>query len=244
MFLTIKKSPFCKCLVLPLITSVFVGCKTLGELEEMKNQILSSSGPVTIEEMHAAFRDALEQGVKTGVSKLAQKGAFLNDPELRIPFPPEAQKIQAKLKKIGLESVSERFEVSVNTAAESAMTMAFPIFENAIKNLNFKDAVKLLKGPDSAVTEYLRKATETELIKQFKPVVDTQLKAVSATKYWSQIVTTYNRFSSGPDFSNDLGLFVCEQAIDGLFKQIAQEEKEIRKNPAARTTEVMKRVFE
>lgn len=231
-------------MILSFFSGTLWGCKTLGELQEMKDQILASPGPLTVEDIHTAFRETLEQGVLKGVQILSQKGAFLNDPELRIPFPPEAQKLETKLRKLGLGSASERFQESVNSAAEGAMMMAAPIFQTAIENLTFRDAMKLLKGHDSAITEYLHKTTEAQLIERFKPVVTAQLKEVSATKYWSQIVSTYNRFSSGPKLSADLAQFVCEQALEGLFKQIAQEEKEIRRNPKARTTELMKRVYE
>lgn len=220
-----------------------VSCKTLGEIQEMKEQILYEHGPVTREEIHIAFKETLEQGVRNGVVKLAQKGAFLNDPDLRIPFPPEAKRLEEKIRKLGLNSVKERFEESLNQAAEGAMSMAAPIFTQAIENLSFVDAVKLLKGSDDAVTEYLRQSTANELIAKFKPVVRNHLNSVSATKYWSQIVSTYNRFSSDKNLSVDLSQFVCEQAVAGLFKQIAQEEKAIRSNPAARTTELMKKVF-
>lgn len=221
------------------------GCKavTLGEIHEFKDQILSSPGPITIDEINSAFKQALEQGVKNGALKLAEKGAFLNDPELRIPFPPEAQKLESKLRRIGLDSICDKFQSSVNSAAEASMQTAIPIFMTAIADLKFQDVVKLLKGNDTAITQFLKSKTEDELIRQFKPIVIEKLDAVSATKYWTQAVGAYNRMSSSADISADLGQFVTEQAVQGLFSQIAKEEKAIRKDPASRTTDLMRKVF-
>jgi hypothetical protein len=130
----------------------------------------------------------------------------------------------------------------MNRGAEEACKEAAPIFVNAIKKMTVQDAVSILKGADTAATGYLRSNTSSALTTAFKPIIDGALEKVGATKYWSTMVTTYNKFSM-QKINPDLSTYVTERALQGVFTQIAVEEKNIRKDPVARTTELLKKVF-
>lgn len=216
---------------------------TLGEIKDFKDQVLNSAGPVSREEMSTAFRQVLEQGVQRGVQELSEKDAFLAHPEFKIDFPDEAKKLEKKLKRLGFDSICERFEASLNTAAEEAIVLAQPVFKEAIMQLSFQDVVGLLKGSSTAVTDHLRLKTEGALIEKFKPLVSEKLQSVSATKYWSQAISLYNKVSSSKISDIDLDEYVTLKAVESLFGQIAKEEQMIRKDPKTRTTEIMRKVF-
>lgn len=241
--------------LLQMLVFIFMGlfilsCKnvTLESVDQAARDIISGGGQavksvVTTEDMEKAFKQALEQGTRIGATQLSIKDAFLKNPELTIPFPPEAKKVENKLRSLGFDSVCDKFKASVNHAAENAMMSSIPIFTKAIQSLTFSDAVRLLKGKDTDITQFLRTKTEASLIAQFKPIIAAKLDEVSATKYWTQATSAYNKIPLSKPVNTDLSQFVTGQAIEGLFSRIALEEKKIRQNPAARTTELMKRVF-
>jgi len=133
-------------------------------------------------------------------------------------------------------------ELSMNRAAEDASKAAAPIFLNAIKQMTVSDALTILRGSDTAATGYLRKTTSPELISAFRPVIEASLKKVNATKYWKDVFDTYNKFASNP-VDTDINSYVTARALDGIFYYVAQEEIGIRKDPAARVTDILKRVF-
>ena len=130
----------------------------------------------------------------------------------------------------------------MNRAAEDACKSATPIFTNAIKQMSFEDALGILKGSDTAATGYLRGKTQNELNTAFKPVIDQSLQKVDATKYWASMVNTYNKISF-KKINPDLSAYVTDKALNGIFYQVAIEEKNIRKDPLARGSEVLKKVF-
>ena len=130
----------------------------------------------------------------------------------------------------------------MNRAAEDATKYAGNIFLNSIKQMTIQDAIGILKGGDYAATEYLKRTTTTELIAAFKPIVSHSLTYVDATKYWKDVFTIYNRFSSNP-VNTDLTDYVTKKTLDGLFFHIGLEEQKIRKDPVARVTDILKKVF-
>lgn len=190
-----------------------------------------------------ALKEALSIGVKLGVKKLAKTNGFLEDDEVRIPFPEEVQEVEAALRKIGLSSLVDDAIVSMNRAAEDAVIDAKDIFIDAIQEMTITDAVHILKGKNYAATRYLEKETRDKLFEKFKPTVIQSLNKVNATKYWETVFTSYNKLPFVQKVNPDMVEYVTNKTIDGLFIQIAKQEKEIRKNPAARVTNLLKQVF-
>jgi hypothetical protein len=137
----------------------------------------------------------------------------------------------------------DEFNESMNRAAEKAANEAKPIFIAAIKNMTIRDAINIVKGTDNAATLYLKNNTSTELIEKFQPIIKTSLDDVNATRYWGDLITTYNKIPLVKKMNPNLPEYVTQKAIDGLFVMIAKEELKIRKDPMARTSDLLKKVF-
>ena len=157
-------------------------------------------------------------------------------------MPPEAQKVENTLREFGLNSVVDKAVLSMNRAAEDAAKSATPIFINAIKQMTITDAINILKGGNNAATNYFKNNTTVALTAAFRPSVETSLSKVNATKYWKDVFSTYNRFSSNP-VNTDLTAYVTDKAIAGIFIEVANEELKIRQNPEARVSDLLKKVF-
>jgi hypothetical protein len=189
------------------------------------------------------IKEALVKGITEGVKLVAKLDGYFGNPEIKIPFPPEAKEAETKLRSIGMGKQVDEFIVSVNRAAEDAAKDAKDIFVVAIKNLTVKDAINIVKGSNDAATQYLKRTTSPELIVKFKPVIKTSLDKVNATKYWTDIINAYNKIPFVKKMNPNLTEYVTGKAIDGLFVMVAKEELKIRKDPVARTTELLKKVF-
>jgi hypothetical protein len=157
-------------------------------------------------------------------------------------MPPEAQDVEKTLRRFGLGSLVDKTVLSLNRAAEDAAKSATPIFVDAIKHMTISDALGILRGGDFAATNYFKQKTTASLTAAFKPVISKSLNKVDATKYWSDVFTTYNRFSNKKVETN-LTAYVTQKAIDGIFYEVGLEEQKIRKDPAARVTDLLKQVF-
>lgn len=190
----------------------------------------------------AGLKEALVVGSEKGAALLSRADGFFANAALKIWLPPEAQKIETTLRKAGMGNQADNAILSMNRAAEDACKSAAPIFSKAIKQMNFQDAWSILKGGDTAATGYLRSKTTTELTGAFRPVIEQSLQKVDATRYWNTLVINYNRFSF-QKINPDLVAYVTERALNGIFYQVAMEEKNIRKDPLARTSEILKKVF-
>jgi hypothetical protein len=191
----------------------------------------------------AGIKEALIQGTNEGVSLLSVVDGYFGNPEIKIPFPKDAGMVESRLRAVGLGSEVDKAILSINRAAEDAAKEAKPIFVSAITGMSISDAIGIVKGNDNAATQYLRKTTTTELAAKFKPVIKTSLDKVNATKYWTDLINTYNKIPMVQKMNPDLAAYVTDQAINGLFVMIAKEEQKIRKDPVARTTELLKKVF-
>jgi hypothetical protein len=151
--------------------------------------------------------------------------------------------VEDKLRQIGLSNEVDRFVLTLNRGAEEAAKEAKPIFIAAIRSMTIQDAWGILKGESNAATEYLKRVTSVQLKEKFKPVIQQALSNVNATKYYGDIVNSYNQIPFVQDVNPNLDDYATEKAMEGLFIMIAKEEKSIRENPAARTTELLRRVF-
>ena len=202
----------------------------------------SSPGSLSTGEIVAGLKEALSLGAEKSGSKLSATDGFFKDAAVKILLPKEVRDIESKMRMFGMGKLIDNAILSMNRAAEDASKAAAPIFLSAIKKMTLTDAMGILRGADTAATGYLRKSTTPELTASFMPVISESLKKVDATKYWKDVFTTYNRFSSKP-VDTDINSYVTTQALNGLFYYVAQEEVNIRKNPAERVTDVLKNVF-
>jgi hypothetical protein len=194
------------------------------------------------DEIISGLKEALRIGTGNGTQKLAAVDGFFKDAAIKILLPAEAKKVEQKLRSIGMGKQVDEAILSMNRAAEDAAQSAAPIFINAIKGITIQDGLGILKGGDFAATDYLKAKTVSQLTEAFRPVIEQSLQKVGATKHWKKAFTTYNTFST-EKVNPDLSAYVTEKALAGIFYQVAQEEQKIRKDPAARTTALLKKVF-
>jgi hypothetical protein len=226
------------------ITSASFAQVSMKDLMNKAKTVVSNPKSVSLsnDDIAAGLKEALAKGSEKSAKQLAAADGFYKDAAIKILFPPEVSKVETKLRAVGLGSLADNAILSMNRAAEDAAKTAAPIFLQAIKQMTVKDAFSILKGTDTAATSYLRGTTSQQLIAAFRPIVEASLKKVDATKYWKDAFTAYNRFSFSK-VDTDVNSYVTGKALDGLFYYVAQEEKNIRSNPAARTTDILKKVF-
>ena len=205
---------------------------------------LPATTTVSQAEASQAIREALDKGVGRGISYLNKTDGFFGNNVYKLFLPPEAQKIENTLRNLGMGSIVDRAILQINRAAEDAVGYASPIFVDAIREMTIADAINIVKGPPDAATQYFREKTTPKLINAFTPIIKQSLDKFSATKYYGEVVNTYNNFPTTINKLNpDLPSYVVGKAVNALFDQIAQEEANIRANPVARTTEILKKVF-
>ncbi|MCB9448251.1 MAG: DUF4197 domain-containing protein [Flavobacteriales bacterium] len=221
--------------------------KLLKDLEKTAGgdlgDILKTEKPLTEDEVARGLREALEVGTNNSSGKASAIDGFNKNPLIHIPFPPEAEKMEEKLRAIGMGKQVDEFTLTLNRAAEEAAKKSAPIFIDAIKKMTITDAMGILKGSNNQATSYLQEKTTSQLHDTFKPVVHDATESVNLTKYWSPLIQAYNKIPMVEKMNPDLDEYVTQQAMDGLFKLIAQEEEKIRTNPAAQVTDLLKRVF-
>jgi len=194
------------------------------------------------DEIIAGLKEALSVGSNKAAERVSAADGFFADAAIKILMPEEAKKAEQKLRSLGMGKQVDNAILSMNRAAEDAAKSAAPIFANAVKGMSFSDALSILRGSDNAATTYLQQKTSNALTDAFRPVIESSLEKVNATKYWNTVFTTYNKFSADK-VNPDLKAYVTEKALAGIFHQLALEEKNIRKNPVARTTDILKKVF-
>jgi hypothetical protein len=194
------------------------------------------------DEIINGLKEALNVGTNHASQKLSNVDGFFKDAAIKILMPEEAKKVESKLRSLGMGKQVDNAILSMNRAAEDASKEVAPIFMNAIKGMTIGDGLSILKGGDFAATNYLKDKTTASLTEKFRPIIESSLKKVDATKYWNTIFTTYNKFSTDK-VNTDLVAYVTEKALYGLFFQIGLEEQKIRKDPVARTTDILKKVF-
>jgi hypothetical protein len=235
-----------------LVLLLAIGCaqtlqaQNIGNLLKKATSIVEQSQTgLSSGDIANGLKEALQKGAQTGTAKLSSPGGFLENAALKIIMPPEAQKIESTLRKLGFNQLMDDMIVSMNRAAEDACKTAVPIFTTAIKEMTITDGINILKGTDTSATAYLRTKTNTALAQSFSPIIKTSLDKVNATQYWEKIITTYNKVPLiGKKMNPDLVAYVTDKSLSGIYTEIASQEKEIRINPAARTTELLRKVFE
>lgn len=218
------------------VSIIFNSCDTLSKLPGI--------GGVTEAEAGEGIKEALGQGLVKAVLQLNKEDGFFKDALYKILMPPDAQKIVNTLRDLGMGKMVDKAILQINRAAEDAAGYAKPIFVDAIKSMTISDAIGLVKNGDTSATHFFRVKTTDKLIAAFLPVIKTSLDKLDATKYYSDVINTYNNFpTTFKKINPDLPGFVTYKATDALFDLIAKEEMNIRQNIAARTTELLRRVF-
>lgn len=212
-------------------------------LKNARKLVNANVGGLTEKDAADAIKEALVNGTGESVKLVSAANGYLGNPEIRIPFPAEAKEVETKLRAIGMGKKIDEFNESINRAAEQAANEAKTIFISAIKALTVKDAINIVKGENNAATMFLQTTTSPELNAAFRPKIKASLDNVNATRYWGDLITAYNKIPLVKKMNPDLTGYVTGKAIDGLFVMIAKEELKIRKDPAARTTELLKKVF-
>ena len=201
---------------------------------------------LTNEEVISGLKEALNVGIKNAVNLSSVTDGFLKNDVIRLPFPPDAIKVREKAINFGLSKQVTTFEETMNRAAEEATKKALPIFVDAIKNMSVSDGFSILKGGDGAATKFLKSQTSNQLVLAFAPVVKEATTKVQLTAYWNPIITRYNSamtLSGGQKLDPDLDAYITQKAIDGLFYLVETEENKIRKDPLARVSDILVKVF-
>jgi hypothetical protein len=211
-------------------------------LDKVTKAIPAAKGGLSNDDIVKGLKEALRVGTDSSSKRLSKADGFFADAAIKILMPPEAKKAENTLRSLGMGKLVDKAILSMNRAAEDAASGVGSIFWNAIKQMSITDGLKILQGGDFAATDYLKKTTTTDLTNKFRPVIQASLTKVDATKYWKDVFTAYNRFSRTP-VNTDLTAYVTERALSGLFLKIGLEEQKIRKDPAARVTDILKKVF-
>lgn len=195
------------------------------------------------EEVIKGLREALTVGSNNASGLASKLDGYYKNPKIKIPFPPEAREMEASLKNVGMGPQMDVFVKTLNRAAEDAAKGASPIFVAAVKAMTITDGLSILRGADNAATEFLKKSTHKKLLEKFKPVVKKSIERVELTKYWNPLASKYNQIPLVRKVNPNLEDYVTKKAIEGLFFLVAQEEMKIRKDPLARVTDILKKVF-
>jgi hypothetical protein len=201
---------------------------------------------LTNDEVIKGLKEALSIGIKNSVDSTSITDGFLKNAAIRLPFPPDAIKVRDKAISLGMQGQVDKFETTLNRAAEEAVKEALPIFKDAILNMSIRDGFAILKGGNGAATQFLRDKTSDSLIVAFLPKVKSATSKVQLTSYWNPIITKYNAVTAltgGEKINPDLDAYVTQLAIKGLFVIVEKEENKIRKNPGARVTDLLQKVF-
>jgi hypothetical protein len=225
------------------------GCAELGitpdDAVAVLGGITGQGGAGTLDEATVAsgLREALQVGSRRAVDRTSVADGFWSDVRIRIPVPERAAQVASSLRSVGLGPQVDAFERSMNRAAERASAEAASVFIDAILRLTIPDAIGILRGQDDAATQYLRRTAGAELTRRFTPIVDAKMREVGVTRLYADLIDQLRAFPLVQRPELDLTDYVTSRAVDGLFVVVADEEARIREDPAARTTELLRRVF-
>ena len=211
--------------------------------KDLENILNTGKAALSSDEVGLGLKEALRVGIGKGSDLLSKKDGYYKS-AYKILLPEEARKVTEKLSIIpGFQDVEEVMVKKLNQAAEQAAIKAKPIFVSAIKQMTIKDAWDILKGNNEAATNYLTNSTRNKLYSEFHPIILQSLNEVNAVKYWGDAVTQYNKIPFVNKANPRLDDYVTNRALDGLFSMVAKEERNIRSNISARTSDLLRRVF-
>lgn len=226
-----------------LITIILLSV-TLSSCEILTNLPTGTGGGITETEAADGIKEALGQGLVKAVLQLNKEDGFFKDALYKVLLPPDAKKIENTLRDLGMGKMVDKAILQINRAAEDAAGYAKPIFVDAIKSMTIADAIGLVKNGDTSATHFFRVKTTDKLIAAFSPVIKGSLDKLDATKYYADVVNTYNNFpTTFKKINPDLPSHVTGKAVDALFDLVGKEEQNIRQNIVARTTDLLRKVF-
>lgn len=229
-----------KKLVLSLVAFSLFGC---AEMQQVMDQFPQGTGVLSQAEIGNGLKEALNNGITKQVSKLTATDGFYRNEAVKIFLPEELQTVDKKLRQIGLSKLADEGLKVINRAAEDAVKEATPIFVTTVKQMSFNDAKNILLGSENSATNYLQNTTTTSLQAKFTPVIQNSYTKVGADKVWSEIITKYNSLPLVKKVNPNLTEYTTTKAMEGVFKMIAVEEKDIRTNFSARSSDLLKKVF-
>lgn len=225
-----------------LVLAVAISLSSCAEMQQVMNQFPQTQGIGGVD-IAGGLKEALNNGISKQVTKLTATDGFYRNEAVKILLPEELRKVDAGLRRIGLGSLADEGLKVLNRAAEDAVKEATPIFVDAVRNMSFNDAKTILMGNDNSATNYLQNSTSTALYGKFNPVIKNSFTKVGADKVWANIINKYNLIPFVQKVNPDLTDYVTNQAMTGVFKMIAVEEKNIRTNLNARTSVLLQKVF-
>jgi hypothetical protein len=226
-----------------------------GKSQGVGGQATATLASLSQDQMVQGLKDALAKGLQQAVAKLGNEGGFLTNLNVKIPMPEQLRKVESALRAMNQDKLADDFVATMNHAAEQAVPEAGTVFADTLRQMTIEDAKSILSGPDDAATQYFRTTTQTDLYAKFYPIVQQATAKTGVTAAYKNLMAKANvaqglgRVGSalggsllGEDSLN-LDEYVTNKAMDGLFKMVAEEEKQIRQNPVARTTDMLQKVF-
>ncbi len=230
-----------------ILFALLISCDIINNTIQTIDVSNKGNAPaLTNDEVISGLREALQVGIKNSVELTSITDGFLKNETIRLPFPQDAIKVKEKAIEFGLSGQVEKFETTLNRAAEEATKEALPIFKEAILTMSVQDGFTILKGGDGAATKFLKDQTTAKLVAAFSPKVKEATSKVKLTESWTPIINRYNQamtLTGGQKLNPDLDAYITEKAITGLFFMVEKEENKIRKDPAARVTDILMKVF-
>lgn len=222
--------------------------------QQLKQQLLGSKNNGSLNERDASggIKEALAQGVDRAVRQLGKEDGFFRDQAVKIFVPEKVRKLADLARQLGAGGKVDAFELSMNRAAEKAVPVAAGILADAVRQMTLQDAIGLVRGGETSATDFFRRSSEEKLYAAFRPIVEKQTASVGVTQKYKDfskkagggsMAALLGSGGQGAASSADLDDYVTRETIDGLFHVIAEQEKQIRRNPASRTTELLRRVF-
>ncbi|MGD2037988.1 MAG: DUF4197 domain-containing protein [Desulfobacterales bacterium] len=238
------------CIVIGLILAAFLFfggnagfTASLNDMVKGAQDVLGGSGALSNDDIIAGLKEALEVGTEKAVALVSQVDGYYRNPDIKIPLPESVQKVEKLLRGAGYGQKVDAFELSMNRAAERAAPEAKSIFRDAITRMSFEDADKILNGRDNEATLYFKDKTSDQLQALFKPIVKDTMGEVGVTRSFQDLNARAESIPFGKSLSFDLDQYVTDGALEGLFKMLAEQERQIRTDPAARVTDLLQKVF-
>ena len=201
--------------------------------------------PLTQDQASAGVKEALNKGIVKAVQFASEPDGFNLNDDIHIPTPPDLDLMKSTIGRLpGMTNLFAQLETQLNRAAEAAAPKAKDIFQNALSNMSFTDALSLVTSSETdAATRFLRKSTQSQLVSAFQPDIEAAIDQVGAGRAYATLTNTYNKIPLQQPVNLSLADYTTQKAVDGLFILLANEEAKIRKNPAARTSDILKSVF-
>lgn len=223
---------------------ILVGLSACVDMNKLVKQVNGlESGGLTEDKIVAGLKQALEIGSARATGVVGRVNGYYKNPQIRIPLPKDLHRLEHTLREVGYGAKVDAFELSMNRAAERAAPAAKRIFIDAVRQMSFSDARKILDGPDDAATQYFRRKTYARLERTFEPIVHSAMSHVGVTRQYQHLQAKLDSIPFTSGLTTNIDTYVTDRALDGLFLMLAHEERRIRRDPVARTTELLKEVF-